>query len=68
MKLNEMLNLLNLNDRRVSYTQIARKAQISRTTLLKIRRDPEGAQLGTLRAIFEAMGYEMIISIQKRIE
>ena len=53
-----------LMSKRVPYVEIARRAGISRTTLLKIRRSPEEAQLRKLRAICQAMGYNLVLSLE----
>jgi len=54
-----------LDKNRVSFEEIAKKSGISRTTLFTIRQNPERAKLSTLRAIAAALGYRMVVSLEK---
>jgi transcriptional regulator with XRE-family HTH domain len=54
-----------LNQKRQTYTEIARLSGVSRNTIGNVRKNPERATLGTLRKIFRAMGYEIILTLEK---
>lgn len=58
------LNIPTILDRD-TYTAIAERAGVSRNTIYNIRKRPENATLKTLRRVFSAMGYEIVISIIK---
>jgi DNA-binding phage protein len=48
-----------------TYTELARLSGISRNTIYNVRKNPERATLGTIRKIFRAMGYEVVIRLEK---
>lgn len=60
----DLTDILTSN-RRMSYEEIARKANISRTTLFKIRQAPGKTQIDTMRAVCKAMGYNLVLSLEK---
>lgn len=51
-----------------TYTEIAERAGVSRNTIRNVRNEPERARLKTLRKIFKAMGYELVLSLEKTEE
>jgi transcriptional regulator with XRE-family HTH domain len=54
-----------LNQKRQTYTEIAKLAGVSRNTIGNARKNPERATLGTLRKICRAMGYEIVLILVK---
>jgi DNA-binding phage protein len=48
-----------------TYTQIARTSGISRNTIYNVRKNPERVTLRVLRKIISAMGYHLIIKLEK---
>lgn len=54
-----------LNSKRMTFSEIAERAGISRVTLYNIRQAPENVKLSTLKAICSAMGYSLIISVER---
>ncbi len=61
----DLTDILSSN-RRMSFEEIARRAKISRTTLFKIRQSPGKTQIDTMRAVCNAMGYNLVLSVEKR--
>ncbi len=64
--MNELTNIFNKLNKSDTYTEIAQRAGVSRNTIRNVRIRPESARLGTLRKIFDAMGYDLILSLKKR--
>jgi DNA-binding phage protein len=65
MNLDELKNELN-HQKPPNYSEIARKARVSRTTIYNAQRDPQNSSLKVLCRIFDAMGYELVWSLKKK--
>lgn len=48
-----------------TYTKIAAESGISRNTIYNVRKNPERATLRVLRKIMGAMGYRLIIKLER---
>jgi DNA-binding phage protein len=60
MEIETVMNNLN---KRMTYTEIAEKAGVSRNTVYNARKTPKKATLKTLEKIFSAMGYKIVFSL-----
>ncbi len=63
-----MENIANVFDtlsKKQTYSQIADLAGVSRNTIRNVRNNPESTRLKTLRKIFKAMGYELVLTLEK---
>ncbi len=57
---------LNLSQKRgQTIADIASKAGVARGTIYNAARKPQNSTLGTLQRIFGAMGYRMVVSLEK---
>lgn len=61
-------NVFQTLEKRQSYSEIARLSGVSRNTIRSVRDDPEKTTIRTLRKIFGAMGYELVLSLEKSEE
>lgn len=52
-------------ERPKTITEIARLSGVSRATIYNVKRQPEKSALHVLRRIFGAMGYRIIITLEK---
>ena len=58
---------LNLSPKRgQTIADIALKAKVARGTVYNAARDPERSSLKILRKIFDAMGYKLIVLLEKK--
>lgn len=48
-----------------TYTEIAMRSGISRNTIYNVRQNPERVTFRVLRKIMSAMGYHLIIKLEK---
>lgn len=64
--MNEIKNLFEVLDNRQPYKTIAKQCGVSRNTLLSVRKDPEKSSLRVLRKVALGMGYDLILTFQKR--
>lgn len=64
MNLDEIMNELN-TPKPPNFSEIARKANVSRTTIYNIQRAPEKTTLKVLQRVFKAMGYKLVLSLEK---
>ena len=51
-------------EKRQTFTEIASRSGVSRNTVFSVRKDPERSTVKTLRKIFQAMGYNLILTIE----
>ena len=58
-------DVLEILERKQTYTEISRVSGISRTTIFNVRKHPENSSLKVLRQIFGAMGYRLVLSLEK---
>ena len=63
--MNEILAAFAGMTKNQTYTELARLSGISRNTIYNVRKDPDRATLGTLRKIFQAMGFKVVIRLEK---
>lgn len=63
--MNEILEAFEKMTKNQTYTQIAAESGISRNTIYNVRHNPERATLRVLRKIVGAMGYHLIIKLEK---
>ena len=58
-------DVLEILERKQTYTELSRVSGISRTTIFNVRKNPENSSLKVLRQIFGAMGYRLVLSFEK---
>jgi DNA-binding phage protein len=58
-------NVFETLNKKQTYSEIAVLAGVSRNTIRNVRNEPEKARLKTLRKIFKAMGYELVLTLEK---
>jgi len=63
--LGEQVRLMR-NRANISQVDLAQKAGIHRNTVAAVERDGENVTLDTLEAIFNALGYSVVISFKER--
>jgi DNA-binding phage protein len=63
--MDEILKAFDSMTKSETYTNVAIEAAVSRNTIYNVRQNPERATLGILRRIVEAMGYQLIIKLEK---
>jgi DNA-binding phage protein len=63
--MNEISEAFERMTKNQTYTEIARASGISRNTIYNVRNNPERVTLRVLRKIMSAMGYHLIIKLEK---
>lgn len=63
--MNEVTKVFGKMTKDQTYTEIARISGISRNTIYNVRQNPERVTLRVLRKIMSAMGYHLIIKLEK---
>lgn len=58
-------NVFETLNKKQTYSEIASIAGVSRNTIRNVRNEPDRARLCTLRKIFKAMGYELVLTLEK---
>lgn len=66
--MNEIQKAFKQMTKEQTYTEIAKTSGISRNTIYNVRQNPERVTLRVLRLIVEAMGYNLVISLEKKGE
>jgi DNA-binding phage protein len=61
--MDEIIKAFDKLNKRQTYSQIALAADVSRNTILNVRRNPASARLSTLKKIFKAMGYRLELKL-----
>jgi DNA-binding phage protein len=59
----EITDILQKN--RIPFTTLATRAGVSRNTIYNMRQNPDSAKIGTLRRVVEAMGYRLVVTIER---
>lgn len=63
--MNEISEAFEKMTKSQTYTGIAAESGISRNTIYNVRNNPERATLRVLRKIMGAMGYRLVIKLEK---
>jgi DNA-binding phage protein len=63
--MNEILEAFNSMSKTETYTNVAAVSGVSRNTIYNVRKNPERVTLGVLRRIMSAMGYQLVIKLEK---
>lgn len=58
-------NIFETLNKQQTYSEIANLAEVSRNTVRNVRDAPENVTLKTLRKVFRAMGYDLILGLKK---
>jgi DNA-binding phage protein len=66
--MNDVTNLLTALERQQTFTEIAKMAGVSRNTVYNVRKNPENSTLKVLKSVFGAMGYNLVLSLEKKKE
>lgn len=60
MEINDLFD-----DRTCNFRKVAKRSGLHYNTITNVRKDPEKSKVSTLRALAEAMGYKLILSLEK---
>ncbi len=63
--MNEVTKIFEKMTKDQTYTEIAQISGISRNTIYNVRKNPERVTLRVLRKIVGAMGYHLIIKLER---
>ena len=63
--MNEITKAFEAMPRAQTYTALAARSGISRNTIYNVRQNPERVTLRVLRKILDAMGYQLIIKLER---